>query len=128
MTDNFIEQSVYLLDLYIVQFVYYPKIIPHVPREAAEQARHVEYFPRPDVVTNRTIRRSIIRALRSYAHRVLNRRNVTQKDVVSYDVWYIQGHDTRARTNACERVSRQQHQSDHSSWQRNFDKIQKKRL
>jgi len=100
MTDNFIEQSVYLLDLYIVQFVYYPKIIPHVPREAAEQARHVEYFPRPDVVTNRTIRRSITRALRSYAHRVLNRRNVTQKDVVSYDVWYIQGHDTRARMRA----------------------------
>ena len=86
MTDNFIEQSVYSLGLY-VQFVYYPKIIPHVPREADEQARHVEYFPRPDVVTSRTtIRRSIIRALRLYAHRVLNQRNVTQKDVVSYDV------------------------------------------
>jgi len=97
MTDNFLNEA-YRFRYQGVQFVYYRRSYPRSQREADEQARHVGYFPRPNVVTSDDP--AIDYPLCSYAHRVLNRRNVVQKDNVSYDVWYGQGHDARARMRA----------------------------
>lgn len=58
MTDNFIERNVYSLGLSRRSIRLLPEDHTLVPRDVDEQARHVEYFPRPDVVTSRTTRQS----------------------------------------------------------------------
>lgn len=84
--DNFIERSVYSWSAYISR-----RSIHLLPEDQITRPRafpekltsHVEYFPRPDVITSRAIiQRSIISALCSYAHWVLNL-NIAQKNVVS---------------------------------------------